>query len=412
MKCKILFVDDEPRVLQGLKRMLRGTRRDWDVGFAQSGQEALDLMASNPFDVVVADMRMPGMDGVKLLNQVTKEYPEAVRLILSGQSQEAKTLRCVGPAHQFLSKPCNSELLRSKITRALAAQSFLANPELKRVVSRLTLVPSLPSSYQELTEELESPQPSIARVAEIIASDTGMSAKVLQLVSSAFFGFYRHISGPKQAVHILGPRTLKMLVELEQAFAPYTQDEPDDFKLETIVRHSNRVSTYARIIAGEESKDSKVKEHALIAGLLHDIGKIILISNLPKQYGQVLALVRKDNILLWQAEQKIFGTTHAQVGAYLLSLWGLSESIIEAVAFHHCPKECPHQEFDALTAVHIADALEQKRHPELIISATPSIDTNYLKGLGIDNRLNAWLQSCHGADQKGENCEQKSPVCR
>src|ERR1017187_6368046 len=111
----LLFVDDEVRVLQGLQRQLYGMRNEWNMNFKEGGAKALDFMASAPVDVIVTDMMMPGMDGAQLLTEVMKRHPDTIRIVLSGHADREAILRLVGPAHQYLSKPCDAEELRNAI---------------------------------------------------------------------------------------------------------------------------------------------------------------------------------------------------------------------------------------------------------------------------------------------------------
>ncbi len=213
MKKSILFVDDEANVLSGLRRMLRGQREEWDCEFADSGQAALALIAERDgFDVIVTDMRMPGMDGAQLLEQVKQVSPRTVRLVLSGQSDQELTMKAVGPAHQFLSKPCDAETLVNVIKRACALRDRLAPGGLTNLVSQLDRLPSMPGIYRRLVHELQSPDVGVAEVGRIIAEDPAMTSKILQLVNSSFFCFQQRISDPVQAAMILGINTIKALV--------------------------------------------------------------------------------------------------------------------------------------------------------------------------------------------------------
>jgi len=204
MKKQILFVDDEPLILQGLKRMLRGLRSEWDMTFVQSGAEALEKMVGAPFDVIVSDMRIPEMDGSQLLDTVKHRYPNMVRVVLSGHSEEEMIMKTVKSAHQFISKPCNAETLKSTISRMFALREVLTQEGLKRLVSRIESLPSLPSLYTQVVELIQSPNSSIKKIGEVISKDLAMTAKILQLVNSAFFGIPRQISNPAQAVGLLG----------------------------------------------------------------------------------------------------------------------------------------------------------------------------------------------------------------
>ena len=174
----ILFVDDEPRVLAGIRRMLHSMRNEWDVSFANGGAEALEMLAQKPFSVIVSDMRMPGMTGVQLLEEVRSRYPKMVRIALSGQSSKKSILRSVGPIHQYLPKPCSADILRSTVARTCALRTLLTVDKLQGVISQLEVLPSLPSLYDELMRELQLPSPSLKVVGKIVSRDIGMSAKI------------------------------------------------------------------------------------------------------------------------------------------------------------------------------------------------------------------------------------------
>jgi len=146
----VLFVDDDENVLAGLRRMLRGFRDQWIMDFVASGAEALHYLAHREADVVVTDLRMPGMNGLELLKHLNSHYPHIVRIILSGQSDEESTIRAAGVAHQYLSKPCETETLKATIVRACALQDRLSNQSLKNIVAGMNSLPSPPTHYQEL----------------------------------------------------------------------------------------------------------------------------------------------------------------------------------------------------------------------------------------------------------------------
>jgi CheY-like chemotaxis protein len=206
---RILFVDDEPKVLAWLERMLRSMRHEWEMEFAKSGPEALEALAARPFDVVVSDMRMPGMNGTQLLAEVMQRHPQVVRIILSGNADHETGMKSVGPAHQFLTKPCDVEVVKTTVGRACALRDLLADERLRLLVSQMQSLPSLPSLYEELVRELQLPNASLKRVGEIISKDVGMTAKILQMVNSAFFGLRREVSSIGRALTLLGLENVK-----------------------------------------------------------------------------------------------------------------------------------------------------------------------------------------------------------
>ena len=292
MKKRLLFVDDESKLLEGLQRMLRPMRHEWEMSFVQTAQEALEHLSRDAFDVIVSDMRMPGMDGAQLLGNVMKRYPLMVRIILSGHSDQELALNSVKAAHQFLSKPCDPETLKSVILRACSLRDLLTEKSIKQFVSNMTSLPSLPSLYLEMMEELRSPNASLHRVGEIISKDIGMTAKILQLVNSAFFGLPRNVSSPSQAVTLLGLDTVRGLVLSIHIFQQLNPEKMLLLSLDKLWRHSLRTGIFAKTIAKEENQIQHVIDDSFTAGLLHDMGKPILSMNFPESYQEIQNLTR------------------------------------------------------------------------------------------------------------------------
>lgn len=356
---KILFVDDEPRVLQGLQRQLHGMRLEWDMHFIDSAAKALERMATEPFEVIVTDMKMPGMDGAQLLGEVMRLHPPTIRLVLSGHADRDAVLRLVGPAHQYLCKPCNAEELRSAIRRALALRDLLSNDQLKELASRVRSLPSLPALHEQLTGEMAKPEPSLEKVAEIISRDPGMTAKVLQLVNSAFFGLPEPASTAADAVFFLGLTTIRALVLSLQVFSLFDTRSVKTFSADELARHSWRTGILARQLCRTAAPARKMEDQCFLAGLLHDVGRLILADGLPGPYEAILKQASESGRPAGEIEREQFGATHAELGAYLLGLWGLPNPVVEAVALHHqeVDYDAP---FSPTAAVQIADALARE----------------------------------------------------
>jgi len=372
--------------------MLRGFRDEWDMDFAESGAEALARLAEAPFDVIVSDMRMPGMDGAQLLGEVMRLYPDMARLVLSGQSEQETIMRAVGPAHQYLSKPCDPEVLKVTVARACALRDKLSQSQLKGLVSQVTSLPSLPNIYTALVEELQSPEASIQRVAELISRDVGMSAKLMQLVNSSFFGLPRRVESPSHAATMLGLNLLGPLVLSAGIFSQFDEKSMQGYSLDVLVEHSMAVSTLAKRLAESHNCEKQLAENAVVSGLLHDVGQLILVQHAPRDYKNALARCKEQQITLCTAENAVFGTNHADVGAYLLGLWGLPDPIVEAVAFHHEPAKCPHSGFCPLTAVHIANVLENGTRPNASMTLDDDLDGEYLARLGLPSSKEHWQE--------------------
>jgi len=391
MNKRILFVDDEPMVLQGIQRSLRGMRAEWHAEFATSGAEALEIMSRDPFDVVITDMRMPGMDGAELLDQVKVLFPKTVRMILSGQSDRESILRSVGPTHQYLAKPCDIDELKQKLLHAFALRDLLADPHLKEIVSRLETIPSLPAIYVAINRALETPGASIQEIGSIISKDMGMSTKLLQLVNSAFFGLASAVSSVKQAAGLIGMDNIKALALSVNVFSRFEDSLGDD--LAFLWEHSLATAGFAKAIAKAQNGNRTEVDEAFTAGMLHDIGRLILASACAADYKRALRKAQ-EGIRLLAAEQEVFGCTHAAVGAYLLGLWGLPDPIVAAAAWHHDPSAASPVTFSSLLAVHVANHHDHALHSYTTADPKPALDEALFARLGLSERLPVWASVC------------------
>jgi HD-like signal output (HDOD) protein len=389
MTKRILFVDDEPMLLSGLQRSLRPMREEWEMVFVGSGPEALKLMEQQPFDIIVTDMRMPVMTGTELLEEVKQRFPQCFRIILSGQADQESILKAVDPTHQYLAKPCDSNELRKRLKWAFAVRGLLKNEELQAMVTKLQALPSLPSLYIEVTGELEKSEPSITRIAKLISQDMAMTAKMLQLVNSAFFGLRGQVSSPLQAVQLLGLDTLRALVLSTHVFDQFRTDilgEPETSYLWT---HSLVAASFAKHIAGFEKANRRTIDDCFTAGLLHDSGKLILAFSMTSKYARVLELVRKQGCGLLEAEKEVLGCHHAEVAAYLLGSWGLPEAVVEGVAWHHDLSGSPQKGFSPAVAAHAASCLHEEQVPFWMCDRT-AVDVEYLKQNGLGGHEESW----------------------
>ena len=397
-KRRILFVDDEPMVLKGLQRTLRKMRDEWEMTFASSSKEALDILGAEPYDVIVSDLRMPEMDGTQLLAEVKSKHPEVVRIILSGQVEQEATFKSVQLAHQSLSKPCDADILKHTLNKLFGLRNLLEDESIKRIVSQTETLPSLPAVYTEVISELQSPEPSVQKVGDIIANDLAMAAKILQVVNSAFFGLVRKISNPKEAVMLLGTETIKALVLSVKIFSEFNQKKFAWFNFDDLFNHSMSVSMFAQTITKEEHLDQNLVNHSLMAGMFHDLGKLILVTNFQAPYQKLLTEARQTGQNLWDLENDLFGTSHAEIGAYLMGLWGLEYPVIEAIAYHHCPAKSLSNSTGLLTAVHFGDAFDRLRNDgndQDRRNGWRQLDRGYLDNLGVADRINNWQTVCN-----------------
>ncbi|MEA2428765.1 MAG: hypothetical protein QOF37_2393 [Thermoleophilaceae bacterium] len=383
---RLLFVDDEQHVLDSLRDALRPYRRACKMVFATSGRDALARLSAAPFDVVVSDMRMPAMDGAALLGEVQRLYPETVRIVLSGYTELAVAVRAASVAHLFLAKPCGSKELMTTIERACGLRDLLADGALLKAIGAASTLPSVPEVYARLNEALADPATAAPDVAVILEQDMAMSAKVLQLANSAFFQLDRSVTSVSEAVSYLGVPTLKALalsVSTFEAFEPATPVA--GFSIETLQQHSLLVARIATRVA----EDAGLPDDMLAPGLLHDVGKLVCATRLPTAFSASLASARREQTPLFQVEQRQQQVTHAEIGAYLLGVWGLPHPLVEAVAHHHRPERVLSTELTASVIIHVADALAHEAAP-IAGEPAPAVDEDHLQSIGFADRLPSW----------------------
>jgi HD-like signal output (HDOD) protein len=396
-KKSILFVDDEPNILSGLKRAFWPHRNSMEFNYLESGQAALEFMDTHVVDIIVSDMRMPRMDGATLLTTTQQRFPHVIRIMLTGQADEDSILRTVGVVHQFITKPTDLVSLKRILDRACALQDILKNEHLKTLTARIGTLPSLPSLYARLQRAIKQPESSLLEIGKIIEQDLAMSAKILQLVNSSFFGFFNNIDSPSRAVSLLGLDTVKALVLCVGVFSELHPSATKSFSANFLWRHSMIVAAYAKKIAQEEGDSKELIEQAFIAGFMHDIGKLLLFSAMPDKYTEVTDLAYTEHLSHCQSEYRILNATHGDVGAYLLGLWGLSGSIVETTAFHHNLDHYPSPTFCPALIVHVADAIFHALHPHSK-HIPPIINLAYLEQTGKIARFDHWLNQCSQLD--------------
>jgi len=329
---RILCVDDEPNVLAALQRTL-STR--FEVTTATSGERAIDVLASEPpFSVVVSDMRMPGMDGAELLSQAKERFPRTARVILSGYSQYEAALRALPVAHRFLAKPVRNEDIHTLLMRTVALHNMLDSPALRELVGGASDLPARPQVYFQLRRALADASSPMRELARIIERDQGITGRLLRTASNAFFGAPCRVTSVEQAVKYLGTDTLSALVLSLECFGGF---EAALANCELVPESLERESQLAAQIASRIVSDESSRHDAFLGGLLHDCGTLLIADRRPELLREVQKLAKEDDCPRDEAERRMWGTTHAEIGAYLLGLWGLPYAVVEAVAYHNAP---------------------------------------------------------------------------
>jgi HD-like signal output (HDOD) protein/CheY-like chemotaxis protein len=341
---RILFVDDEPRVLESLERYLFDSAQDWVIATATSGTQALDLLASDAFDVVVTDMRMPGMDGAQLLAYVHERWPSVTRIVLSGQTEQQSAMRALSSAHQFLSKPCHPRILTEVVENAYYLHALTPNARMREIAAAAHRVPSLPKIHQRILQLIDSPDASVRDAADLVAQDPGLCAKVLRVVNSAFFAGGHIVRDARTATARVGLDLLRSLVMFERVTA--------GVPLARLERIQATAMAAAQIACRLVPPD--VRREAFTSAVLCDVGLLVLEQGAPQELASARAYADQAKVPLHVAEKNLHGSSHAEIGGYVLGLWGLPPIIVDAVLGHHDLGRDP-SPFSA--AVHVAHGI-------------------------------------------------------
>ena len=380
-KKRILFVDDEPSILAGLQNLLYKDRKRWDLVFAPGGQVALDALRKEPFDVVVSDMRMPGIDGATLLNTVKDECPATVRIMLSGHADREAIVRALPAMHQLLSKPCDAATLRGTIERSLEGTNVEHDAKIRQLVGSVDKLPTPPDIFFDLTRLMQSPTSSVGDVARVVTRDPALSAKLLQLVNSAYFGTGGVTTSIQQAVARLGTDRLRYIALTASVFSSPTPHDACWFSLQGLQRGAMRAAWLAR-----EFAEPALREEAFACTLLHDIGHVVLALGRGGEFEAFHDRVKRcAPELELDLELELFGVTHADIGARLLAIWGLPSTIVDAVQFHHDPGSAPEACRRLASIVHVADTAV----PHLPVPALLNLAS--LERAGCAHLVPSWL---------------------
>lgn len=358
---------------------------DFEVHTLSSGKKALEFLQQTPADVIITDLVMSEMNGQELMAAVTREHPETMRIVISAHEDQLSVAQGLMFAHRYFTKPFNLKNLAAVLKRICHLKHQVGNEKLKRVISGLGALPTPPTIYQRLSHAVNSPYSTIEEVGAIVQEDAGLTLKLLQISNSAYFGISRKIITPAEAVQIVGMEILRALVLCIHAFKFYQDKSFKSISASELWDHSLRTGSAARKLAKYENLSESACEEAFVSGLLHDIGKLVLAANADADYHTAVERSHREGTPVDQIEWEIFGVTHAQIGAYLLGLWGLPEPVVSNVELHHSLQLTGmNTGFTPAAAIHVAQFLE--RSPNRI----SQLDTHFLKQIGVENRISEW----------------------
>jgi HD-like signal output (HDOD) protein/CheY-like chemotaxis protein len=390
---RLLVVDDDPGRAAELAAMLAAAPEGWQVETALSGRGALAALAARRFDMLITDLRVAGLGSGALLATAAMEHPDVVRMVRSAAGVERPML-AAACAHQFLAEPLDERVVVAQVARAFALRDTLGASDVRAIVGRMTAIPTLPALYTAVAHELSRLHVSGRRIGEIVSGDPAMAAKVLQMVNSPFFGRQMRVSDPGVAVQLLGLETIRGLVLSTHVFETFRRPARGALDIEQLWQHASSVGTIAGSLAEMEGGSAELVQDARTAGLLHDVGKLLLVATLPVVSMRVRERARREGRPTVDVEREEFGVTHAELGGYLLGLWGLPDPVVEATAWHHqAPSAAPRgsSALSFVVAANVLASVPRKRAPVAETEPLMSRLAQVLSPFGLTSRAASWL---------------------
>ncbi len=392
-KTRILLIDDEIDCLNELKASLASKQDQWILEFSNNPQQALESILQDPPTVVICDYHMPQINGAELLREAEKAHPFLHRFIVAEREDLQILEDGIGSAFHYLPKPCQANRLESEIQRCLSIEKWLGKTQIKNIVGTLGELPSLPSLYLKIVEVLNDSDVSIEKVGKAISTDITISARILKIVNSSYFGFDETISDITQAFSVLGIETVKNLVLAIQVFNE-SEGGGQNPQSNRLWQHSMDVAIGARNVMMYETGSSRLAEGAYTSGLFHDIGKLIMQRAAPDAYQSAKEFAMRMQIPAWKAEDEVLGCNHAETGGYLLARWGLPIEVIESAVLHHEPVNSSGSSFSSLAAVYVANTIlnNESANPE------SEYESSFISGLGRSDQWPSWKEVVTGEE--------------
>ena len=349
---RILFVDDESQILRSITRLFMDTEHE--VITAESGEEALKILENEKVDVIVSDMNMPKMTGYELLSQVKRRFPNIVRIILSGFSDERIVFNALQKniAKLYIIKPWENEVLINTIEKVFEIETVLRNNEnILKLVKNTGELPTIKTSYQRIINAIENDE-EIYKIVDAIEYDNAIVTKLLHIVNSSYYGV--KTGSIKRAVAYLGIDNIKNIVTTSAFIDSLSANSKDNKKIERLWDHafiSNRIIS----IIYNEYLNKKIPETEMNAGLLSNVGILFMVHSFRDKYMEILEEVQIKHTSIIEHENKAFGTNHQEIGGYLLQWWDIPLPIVEAALYHHNPFDKNVINQQIVCAAHIAE---------------------------------------------------------
>lgn len=393
MKKRVLFVDDNKKYLDTY-RMVFCRTDEWECYYASDVLAAIDYLNFVEVDIIVVDLTLPLFDGSQILEYVKARFPSIIRIIFTDCKDVNTHLKVVKLAHQFYSKTTEIGKIETVIKQLYNLHRIIISDKARKILSQVDSIPSLPDIYFSLKKHLQDHDCSVKDVGKMIASDVGLSATILKIVNSAYFGLAHRITTPEQAASLLGLDLIEALVVTAHLFSSFKVDPT--IPVAGIMKHSFQCTQFAKAIAEHQKAPKQTIDAVTVAAMLHDVGRLIFASSFPEKYKSIMTNCDITMRPVSEVEVEVIGINHCQAGAYVLGLWGFSHPVVEAVAYHHNPSEYTGAHPGIIGVLHCADLLTYEIKPEETHEGIEMLDRKFLQKAGLSQGFENWRRVCNG----------------
>ena len=378
---------------QEFEQCHRALGKRWQLTTALDSSEALSKLDKETFSMLLVSSTVKSSDRASFEKEARRAMPRTPFIQFERQkSSEEIAFRSPQDNWQLQPKQSNTESIADQLARALLKQQLSNDPGLRLLVPKIKTLPSWRAVYHKVVKEINSPNGSLATVASLVEDDPILTARILKTANSAAFGFRRRISDPQQAVMLLGGERLKSILIFTVVLSVTEYNQCHGFNPEKFWGHSVRSAELARKIMKSNTRDQELIDAAFTAGLVHDIGRLLMAVNIPNDYGEILAEIDGNETLLQREEYRKLETSHTELGTHILESWDLPYPILEAVLWHHNHERVPSDSCTPLSAVFAADAIikEQRENPDQR-SAFETLSYRKAKQIFGQEVIESWL---------------------
>lgn len=362
----------------------------WSVNIADNTKDAVDFVRGNDIDVIICDDEVADSKGLDVISSCSHERPGVLSFLRKSNSPTKEESIALSEKKVFvLPENLEEEGIYSHISRRVLLKSLSENLNLLSVIRKMKKMPTIPQLYHQITRELRKEDGSIEFVAGLISKEPSMATRILKAVNSPAYVLGYEITEVVHALLFLGKEATQAQILADSVFNSYPNQSVAGLNLQEVWKHSINVSAIARRISMSIDSNKKSAEIACTAGVVHDLGKVLMATNLPDHYQQAVNYAKEERVPLVQAEEKVFGTNHAQVAASLMGLWSIPFRILNSVAYHHNPTGTMKKPPTSAMALYIADGFENAKSKNVL---GQNIDENIIEDWGFTDQFEDWAE--------------------